>query len=191
MSRTEPIGIVLRDARPEDAPGIAAVHVEAWRSTYAGLLPREYLLQLSIEERRVMWQRQVRANRYGESILVAEARGAERARIIGFGSCGPARRGSVPASGEIYTLYVGSDWQGRGVGHALLSELLARLYSFGHAGAYLWVLAGNHNRFFYEAQGAERAGRRMEPFAGERVEEAAYRWPNLAAWLAREQTTGG
>ena len=39
--------IAVRRARPDDASGIAAVHVAAWRSAYAGILEDGYLAGLS------------------------------------------------------------------------------------------------------------------------------------------------
>ena len=39
--------ICVRRARPGDAAAIGAVHVSAWRNTYAGVLPDDYLAGLS------------------------------------------------------------------------------------------------------------------------------------------------
>ena len=44
---TEPVRI--RAATPMDAAGIAAVHVETWRATYAGILPDNYLVSQSVD----------------------------------------------------------------------------------------------------------------------------------------------
>ena len=40
--------ISIRAAVAEDAAPIARVHVESWRSTYAGILPDEILLNVSL-----------------------------------------------------------------------------------------------------------------------------------------------
>jgi len=40
--------IAVRRARPADAAAIGAVHVAAWRSTYPGILPDQYLSRLSV-----------------------------------------------------------------------------------------------------------------------------------------------
>ncbi len=77
---------------------------------------------------------------------------------------------------------MGTDWQGSGVGRALLVRSLERLkQDFGSA--VVWVLARNPARFFYEAMGASQAGARSELFAGARIEELRYRWPDLALAL--------
>ncbi len=62
--------------------------------------------------------------------------------------------------------------------------LFAKLKTGGPNEALVWVLSDNPARFFYEAMGARRAAERQERFAGARLEEAAYAWSDLAAWLA-------
>ncbi len=39
-----------RDARPVDAPAIAAVHVASWKVAYRGMLPNDYFDYLSIND---------------------------------------------------------------------------------------------------------------------------------------------
>ena len=41
----------VRDARPEDVPAIARIHVESWKTTYPGLMPEAYLNDLTLEGR--------------------------------------------------------------------------------------------------------------------------------------------
>ena len=38
--------IEVREAVPEDSPGIARVQVDSYRTAYAGLFPEPYLAQL-------------------------------------------------------------------------------------------------------------------------------------------------
>ena len=53
----------------------------------------------------------------------------------------------------------------------------------GCSEAMIWVLSGNPARFFYEALGGVAVAERKEAFAGTLLEETAYGWPDLAAWL--------
>ncbi len=76
------------------------------------------------------------------------------------------------------------DWQGRGLGRRLLGGMFRAMAGDGLPDAYLWVLASNPSRFFYEAMGGERAAKRQEAFAGTLLDETAYAWPDLEAWLA-------
>lgn len=60
--------IKIRKAIVTDAKGIAKVHVDSWKTTYANILPDEYLNHLSYESREQMW---ANAIQYG-GIYVAE-----------------------------------------------------------------------------------------------------------------------
>lgn len=174
-------GVALRPARPDDAEGIARVHVETWRATYAGLVPDAYLIGMSEAGQTFFWQKLISRRSKG-TILVAEP--APGAPLIGFGNCGPSRDSSLGFRGEVYTLYVALDWQGRGIGRQLLKGLFESLVQAGINQAFLWVLANNPSRFFYEAVGGARAAERQETFAGTLLDEAAYAWPDLREWLA-------
>jgi GNAT superfamily N-acetyltransferase len=173
----------IRPAAVNDAAAIGRIHVETWQSSYAGVLPSDYLAALNPVRRGSWWAGEIRRPQEAGRILVAED---PEHGVVGFGSCGQARR--VPAAwkrvklraiGEVYTLYVEPDWQNRGIGRALLEALFARLEADGHSRAMLWVLAMNPSRFFYEAMGGQRIGSLGERVAGAEVEEWAYGWETL------------
>ncbi len=176
------VKVGLRAARPADAAAIARVHVETWRAAYAGIVPDAYLVAMTESKQALQWNNTIRSAAAPEAVLVAESSDLPGGRIVGFGSCGRARK--RPGTGEVFTLYVAPDWQGRGIGRRLLHGLLAKLKAGGLNEALVWVLSDNPARFFYEAMGARRVAERQERFAGVRLEEAAYAWGDLAAWLA-------
>ena len=173
--------VVLRPALPRDADAIARVHVETWQSTYAGLVPNDYLARMSVARSSPQWYRAAAQAEKGNDLMVAEV----EEEVVGFVSFGPTRNPEMPYGGEVYALYVGIDWQGQGIGRRLLITALEALAREEHRGAMVWVLAANPSRFFYEAMGAERAGERLEEFAGTQLEELAYGWPDLESWLAQ------
>ena len=164
---------LVRPGRPDDAEAIARIHVETWRAAYAGLVPDHYLLGMSVQGQALRWKKLLRRLPRGEGVAVAENPAGE---VVGFGSWAPARNRPPPASGEVQTLYVLGDWQGQGYGAALLAAMLRALGEAGHPDAYLWVLAENPARFFYERQGGAKVAEQVEPFAGTRLLEYAYRW---------------
>ncbi len=174
--------ISLRPARPADAAAIAKVHVETWREAYAGIVSDAYLVTMTESKQALQWNHTIRGAVPPEAVLVAESQDVPGGRIVGFGSCGRAR--GQPGSGEIFTLYVAPDWQGRGIGHRLLEALFARLHGGGLNQAVVWVLSGNPARFFYEALGGRRIAERKERFAGVDLAEAGYTWSDLGAWLS-------
>lgn len=168
------IGAVrIRDATRDDAGAIAHVHVESWRTTYAGILPDLVLLQLSEKKGTHSWQRILITPGI---FLVAEV---QDHGVVGFVNAGPNRVRGTPFGGEIYALYLLSDHQGLGIGRALLAAAFRRLNRSGHRGAMLWVLARNPTRFFYEAMGGQKIAEREELVGGERQVEFAYGWDDL------------
>ena len=174
---TEPVRI--RAATPMDAAGIAEVHVETWRATYAGILPDGYLVGQSVDRKQVAWRESI-ARQKRTSTLVAEL---PDHRILGFGDCGPSRHRELPYPGEVYTLYVLPDWQNQGIGRRLLIALFDEIAAKGAHSAFLWVLSRNPTRFFYEAMGGAPVAERQEHFAGALLDETAYAWSDLPAWL--------
>jgi len=132
---------VIRPGTPDDAEGVARVHVETWQAAYAYALPSEKLQALSVEGA-------VRRHRTGPPALVAE-RGGE---ILGFVDVGASR--DPGTDGELFAIYVHPEHWGTGVGRALIEAGEAELRKLGHEDAILWVLDDNPRaRRFYELAG--------------------------------------
>jgi len=49
----------IRQADIADAKAIAKVHVDSWRTTYANIVPDDYLTNLSYESREHNWQKTI------------------------------------------------------------------------------------------------------------------------------------
>ena len=167
-------GVQFRHATPADADALGHAHVEAWRETYAGLVPDAVLAGLDPRARAAMW-RDVLAK--GGAVHLAERDGA----IIGFASGGPQRDASLPYSGEVRAIYVLRSAQRHGVGRVLMSAVARDLLTRGHATAALWVLEGNGSaRRFYEALGGREVARRETRSDGFSAIDIAYGWQDLA-----------
>ncbi len=168
----------IRAARADDARAIAAIEVETWRSTYPGMLPDRVLLGMSERRLAASWSGLVR--RWPRDVLVATDM---RDEVIGFGHCGPQKGAALDIAGEIFTLYVTPDAQGKGVGRRLLHALFSRMVESGHDSALAWVIGANPSRFFYERLGGRQLAHRPIPVGGEPVEAVAYGWRDLPALL--------
>jgi RNA polymerase sigma factor (sigma-70 family) len=144
-------GMIIRPAGPEDALGIATIHVEAWRVAWRGIVPDEYLRALSIEQRHAGWRQILEA---GESVWVAE----DEDKTVGWISA--ARSRDVDASqstGEIWAVYVHPDHWGKGVGRALYAAAEEELRRQGFTDVTLWVLKDNERaQHFYVSTGLVR-----------------------------------
>jgi len=167
--------LFVRPASRADAGDIARIDVETWRTAYPGILPDKVLLGLTPSRLTAEWEAQL-VHR-PQDVRIAEWTGAG---IVGFGSCGAARTAVAELTGEVNTLYVTPDHQGRGVGRALLLALFRRLVATGHGSAVVWVLRANPGRFFYERMGGKVAAYRRIAVRGEPIPALAYAWRDLA-----------
>lgn len=182
---------LIRPATPADAAGIAAVHVESWRSTYPGILPDRYLIGMSAAAHERRWRGLLAgAPPRGRRTFVAQDR---MGRVVGFGSCGPQRTGLPGFGGEFYALYLLDHVQGQGLGRRLLGAMAQHLLSVGTRAAVVWVLRDNPSRFFYERLGGDMLAEQPINVAGARLTERAYGWTDLVplARLAADPPVGG
>jgi GNAT superfamily N-acetyltransferase len=177
--------ITVRPATRADATAIGRIDVECWQSTYAGLLPDKMLVGLSVADRRRVWTGQI-ARHPGDTIVGLDAFG----RVEGFGNCGPCRDRDSGFAGEIFTLYVALDHQGKGIGRALLLGLFAQHLARGQSSAIVWVLRENPSRYFYERLIGKLVRQRTLRLSGAAVEAVAYGWPDLDTVLKTQARAG-
>ena len=168
-------GVEVRLATPEDAPGIARVHVASWRAAYRGIVPDPILDALSVERRTMYWHDTT--TNPGEVPTWVAVVGAE---LVGFASGGPHRDDDLPpGAGELWSIYVQPASWGVGVGRALFERAVADLGARGFGPLALWVLTANERgRRFYERHGWRGDGAtRVLDFDGTPIEEMRYRGP--------------
>jgi ribosomal protein S18 acetylase RimI-like enzyme len=143
--------MTVRSARPEDAHGIARVHIASWQAAYRGLLPDTLLDSLSLTQRQQEWQEILSMPRRGHTLVYTEAE-----QVVGFAACGPCRDADLDEHtvGEIYAIYLDSAVWSKGYGKALMQAALAWLQQQQYHAASLWVLDGNQRAIrFYIAAG--------------------------------------
>ena len=182
--------IVVRPARPADAPAIAAVHVAAWRSAYAGILSAPYLAGLSVARQAAYYASVIRS---GAGVHVACTPGSGNApRVVGFATghlAIPSRGGDALGDGEIDTLYVLDDFRDNGIGRALMGASAKHLSRAGCRSAFLWVLADNPSRWFYRRLHGRPVLEGHTLVAGQTVAQTAYAWSPIATLIAAAQVS--
>jgi hypothetical protein len=82
----------IRKATVADAPGVARVHVDSWRTTYKGLIQADYLNGMSYTNSENRWRNRFDKNPTQYAIFVAED---VYGRIVGFADGGPERTGDT------------------------------------------------------------------------------------------------
>lgn len=166
----------MRTPVPDDASTLGAIHVRAWQAAYrGGLMPDDYLDNLSVDDRTRMWaealQREPRP-RSARLVAVDEAD-----VVVGFIVVGPAGGAADSVEGEVYALNVDPHAWGHGAGKALLAAGEQALREAGFDEAVLWVHPGNQRaRGFYEQAGWHADGaEREEQVLGVTTPEVRYR----------------
>ena len=175
--------MVIREAIHTDAPGIARVHVDTWRTTYRGIMPDDYLDSLSYDTRADFWARLI-SNPFAPSFVhVAED---EMGRIVGFVSGGP-QQSEVPGyDGELYAIYVLPEAQGKGIGRKLVQACAQTLKERGITSMLLWVLKDNvPSRAFYESLGGQTLNEQQFELGGATLTEVGYGWSDTESLLTR------
>ncbi len=117
---------------------LARVHVLSWQQTYAGLVPQDYLDNLSISAREESWRRVFRSHQESAVQIAYHDYDA-----IGFISFGKARDKDKEGQGEIYAVYVLKENWGEGIGYMLFKIAKDGFLRQGITSAYLWSLEGN------------------------------------------------
>ena len=166
----------IRRATVEDAAGIAQVHVDSWRTTYAGLVPDDYLASLSVEQRKQNWRAILSAPAGAGVVYVAEV---IPGHIVGFASGGPERTGNALYTGELYAIYLLAPYQRQGIGRRLMSAVVEQLIAAGHRSMLVWVLTTNPARLFYEALGGQPVAEQPINNGQATLQETAYGWQDI------------
>lgn len=125
------------------------VHWKSWHETYAGLMPAEYLRNVTLEKCVKM------AHKFPQNTLLLKVDN----RVVGF-SCFGTSADDAKAN-EVIALYLLAEFHGKQLGYALLKHTVAL---FGNRRPIiLWVLKGNdrairfYQRFGFEYTGKEKA----------------------------------
>ena len=114
----------------DEIKGKAYVHWRSWHEVYPGLASQEYIDSLTLqkcEETAFKWL---------DNVIIAKDKG----RVIGFIGYGPSQEEPKEA-GEIYSLYVLTEYFGKGIGSRLMEAALEQLKEY--ALFHVWAVKGN------------------------------------------------
>ncbi len=169
---------MLRAATHDDIPAIARVHVDAWQTTYRGILPAKVLQTLTYQKSENSWRR-----------IFAEAPGADQftyvaenplGQIIGFASGVLEREGHSVYQGELYAIYMLAAHQRQGIGRELVQAIACQLAQINIQTMLVWVLEDNPACRFYEAIGGQKVEQKAIERGGAIFTEVAYGWTDIS-----------
>ncbi|MBN2152640.1 MAG: GNAT family N-acetyltransferase [Candidatus Lokiarchaeota archaeon] len=169
--------MIVRDATPDDAPGIARVHVDTWRATYASFIPAVYLAGMSYARSARLFQSLLARNPPGTRTFVAD--GGTGTGIVGASTGGYNDLGHEGYQAELIGIYVLPEFQRRGVGRQLVRAVKDHLIRLGARGMLVWVFADNPNRSFYEHLGGTLVEEKWEETGGKLLKRLALGWADV------------
>ncbi len=134
----------------DEIKGKAYVHWQSWHEAYPGIVSQDYLDRFTLEKAEKM------AFRWGRDHLFVAKAGDRVIGFVGYGDRGE----EAPETGEIFALYILSEYYGTGVGKQLMDAGLEQLK--GYPQICLWVLKDNKRAIrFYEKCGFHPDGQEM------------------------------
>jgi len=161
--------VEIRAAKLEDAYEIGHIHVECWCETYTGIIPQEYLDQISIEKRRDIWREVI-----GKSQTVFVA--IYNDKVVGFANGEKNRYPELKAAGELYAIYLLACHHRQNIGKRLFQAVHDDLSARQLRPLITWVLERNPACGFYEKIGGKVVADKLEKIGGASLREFAFKW---------------
>ncbi|MES2218837.1 MAG: GNAT family N-acetyltransferase [Pseudomonadota bacterium] len=158
----------IRHATLSDIAGIAEVHVKSWQTIYRGIVPNEFLNNLSIPTQTKRWEGLIHTEE--ADILVAEVNNL----IIGFISfCSPRMRiADTPFAIELGAMYILPNKWRQGIGRLLFNEAIKEFQGKGYKKILLWVFEKNtQGRLFYKSMGFTEIDFALDDWSGVPLKE--------------------
>ncbi|MBR3312063.1 MAG: GNAT family N-acetyltransferase [Solobacterium sp.] len=143
------MNIVIKKMESDDEiKGKAYVHWKSWQEAYPGIIDQSYLDSLTLE------QCEQTAYRWPDNIIIAK----DGDLVVGFAGYGKYRNDELENTGEVFSIYILSEYYGKGVGYRLMEAALSRLAEYPRIA--VWVLKDNQRAIrFYERCGFRFDGR--------------------------------
>jgi len=130
----------IRNATPEDAKDIAALHINAWRWAYKEKVPAGYLNSLSVTKYTRRWKKWLIKLQPSSRVYVA----THAKKIIGFSHVGKSMdQDALESTGELFQLYIDKIYLKKGIGKALMHKGLEFLSKKELKKVTLWVMNSN------------------------------------------------
>ena len=157
--------IVFRDARADDIPALAELHVTTWNATY------NTTRGPTIATRIGQWNQVFANDNRRDFVLVLQDR---TGRLIGF-TWGKPHQGDF--EGELSKIYLRWEYHGLGLGRRMMAETARRFLERGIHSFILFAELSNPTLGFYDRMGGERLKDEHGRSTG------AYVWRNVRALI--------
>lgn len=174
VARTQEQQITVRRATLSDSLNVARVQVQSWRESYKGIVPQEFLDNISPEDRAQAFRARFAEDAYRMFIAETPADGA-----IGFVDLGKPRE-QRPYQAELFAIYLLRDFQRQGIGRMLFTRGVQSLVADGMNSMYLVALEVSPYKSFYQKMGGRVVDRGEMEIATVKFIELIYGWDSLS-----------
>jgi ribosomal protein S18 acetylase RimI-like enzyme len=177
----------VRRANKEDIEALAHIHVQGWKAAYGGIVDQDYLDSMNEDYHLEKWKEWIEGDL--SSTLMAFDNDNNPAGFVSYGRLRTPPPGMSPIrplySGEIYAIYILSDYWRQGLGKLLLQEAAKGLAEMKHKSMCLWVLKKNSRAVgFYKKMGGERCGKKDIEIGPSTHLEIAFGWRDTGDLIA-------
>lgn len=171
----------IRKANLDDIKTISKIYIDTWRTTYNGLVPVNFLNELSYEEAESKWTHFL-SNQLHQTFIYVAINNSEE--IVGFAAA--QNSDDLEFKGELYALYLLPKAQGLGAGRLLISAIAEHFMEKDIFSMLVWVMKNNNSgRGFYKRLGGQYYSHRESVFGGTRVEDEAYGWKDTSTLFVK------
>ncbi len=170
---------LIREATESDAKGIAFVHVNSWKTSYAGIIDQSFLDTISYDQRLASWTKILQSKNTQQFVALFDEQIVD---FAGFGPIHSESRINHPLLkdknvniGEVYAIYLLEEYKRKGLGKVFFNK--CRLWFDQHeVNSFItWVLADNHRAIhFYKSEGGEVIEEMVITIGDKKYQETCY-----------------
>lgn len=148
---------IIRKGKVEDCKAIANIVTRGWNETYKGIVPDYFLEELKQNENERAARMISNFDENSNNQIVLEVDG----KVVGFCTYGKTKDDGIEECGEIFTLYIISEYKGKGFGKRLVECAGQHLKEMGFNKFIVACFKGNPSNDFYKHIGGKFVGGRL------------------------------
>lgn len=164
--------VTIHKVLSENAYEYTACHIACWQSAYKGIIPDDYLKNMTAEIEPRTERLKKNLNELTEYLYYYAA---VENKMIGRLIIGKSRDEDKPDAGEICAIYLLEEYWDKGYGRQIMNYAIDTLKRMGYCEIILWVLDENKRaRRFYEKFNFIFDGTKKEIEIGKTLTEVRY-----------------
>ncbi len=166
---------MIRYLTKEDIPEYQHLITTVWQQTYPGIVNQNFLDNLShTEQQRIELNTITYFDQIKDTLLLEQNN-----EIIGFVRFGKSDDINYPNTGEIFALYLLSQYKGKGYGKKLVQSAIKELINLGYTNMIIGCISQNPSNEFYKHLGGIKTSERQFTKTGDNLIENIYYFQDI------------